>query len=287
MRKFEKVSIEQYAKDKNANDMSEVRAEYDAIRLPRSATKGSAGYDFFSPVSFTLKPGETILLPTGIRVILNENETMLCFPRSSLGFKYRMQLDNTVGVIDSDYWKSDNEGHIFLKITNDNRNGKVCEIQAGHAIMQGIVIPYLKMDDDDVTEERNGGIGSTDKITTIDINTSQQSNEELSMTENEHENYILEEAYEEYHEYEDIQPEEPDIQENNKVILYSTHCPNCNALMHFLDSRKIEYEMITDPDAIESVASDAGLMSVPLLKVGSNVMAFAAAVKWVKTQDGK
>ena len=82
-----------------------------------------------------------------------------CYPRSGLGFKYRLQLNNTVGIIDSDYYYSDNEGHIFSKITNDSNEEKT----AGEGFMQGIFVEYGITLDDDATEVRNGGFGSTTK----------------------------------------------------------------------------------------------------------------------------
>ena len=84
-----------------------------------------------------------------------------CYPRSGLGFKYRLQLNNTVGIIDSDYYMSDNEGHIFAKITNDSKEGKSVNILAGTGFMQGIFVEYGITVDDEVTEARNGGFGST------------------------------------------------------------------------------------------------------------------------------
>ena len=87
----------------------------------------------------------------------------MIYPRSGLGFKFRLQLNNTVGVIDSDYFYSDNEGHIFIKITNDTNEGKVVDVAAGQGFAQGIFMTYGVTEDDDVTEERNGGFGSTTK----------------------------------------------------------------------------------------------------------------------------
>ena len=114
--KFHKVSFEQFCEGWQGEfpgfPIEAIRGIYEEIRLPRRATRGSAGYDFFSPVDFTLKPGETIKIPTGIRVEMEENWVLQCYPRSGLGFKYRLQLNNTVGIIDSDYFYSDNEGHI-------------------------------------------------------------------------------------------------------------------------------------------------------------------------------
>ena len=120
--KFEKVSYEEFEKgfeDCFPKCELECKEVYEQIKVPKRATKGSAGYDFFAPVTFSLKPGETIKIPTGIRVWMEEHFVLKLYPRSGLGFKYRLQLNNTVGIIDSDYYYSDNEGHIFAKITND------------------------------------------------------------------------------------------------------------------------------------------------------------------------
>ena len=141
--KFEKVSFEQFKKDyidtflkteegfepsEDEKLIAEIQKVYDTITIPQRATKGSAGYDFVTPISFSLKPNETIKIPTGIRAKIDESWVLKCYPRSGLGFKYRLQLDNTVGIIDSDYYYSDNEGHIFAKITNDSNEGKTVTI---------------------------------------------------------------------------------------------------------------------------------------------------------------
>lgn len=136
---------------------------YQQIKLPRRATAGSAGYDFFAPVSFRLSPGETVKIPTGIRVEMEPEWVLKCYPRSGLGFKYRLQLNNTVGIIDSDYFYSDNEGHMFSKITNDTNEEKTIDIAQGEGFMQGIFVEYGITVDDDVTDVRNGGFGSTTK----------------------------------------------------------------------------------------------------------------------------
>lgn len=154
---FDFVSINEF---KKACDDERV---YASLKLPKRATKGSAGYDFYAPFDFSLKPGETIKIPTGIRAKMNDDYVLMIFPRSSLGFKYRLQLNNTVGIIDSDYYYSDNEGHIFIKITNDSNEGKTVEIKAGEAFAQGIFLQFGITIDDDTTAVRNGGFGSTNK----------------------------------------------------------------------------------------------------------------------------
>ena len=138
---FYKVSEEQFINDWRAatgSSVEEAKSVYANIRLPRRATKGSAGYDFFAPESFTLVPHETILIPTGIRVMIEDGWVLQLYPRSGLGFRHRLQLDNTVGVIDSDYFEAKNEGHILIKMTSDDLNGKMLSVQSGDAFAQGI-----------------------------------------------------------------------------------------------------------------------------------------------------
>ena len=160
---FEKVSFEQYyeaIKDEfyKGQEMTpalqeNIKKSWEALQLPSRATSGSAGYDFKAPFSFSLDAGDTIKIPTGIRVKVDEGWWLGCLPRSGLGFKYRLQLDNTMGVIDSDYYYSDNEGHIF---------GKTLTVEAGSGFLQAIFIPYGVTYSDDATGVRNGGMGSTD-----------------------------------------------------------------------------------------------------------------------------
>lgn len=163
--KFHKVSLYQFINDWMDTfpgyEENQVKTIYESIRLPKRATTGSAGYDFYSPIDITLPPGKEIKIPTGIRVEMEEGWVLMCYPRSGLGFKYRLQMNNTVGIIDSDYFNSDNEGHIFAKITNDTKEGKTVEIPAGTGFMQGIFTEYGITVDDEVEELRNGGFGST------------------------------------------------------------------------------------------------------------------------------
>ena len=162
---FHKVSFEQFEESWKDSFLGtsdeEIKAIYDGIKLPKRATRGSAGYDFFSPVDFTLKPGETIKIPTGIRVFIEEDWVLNIFPRSGLGFKFRLQMNNTVGIIDSDYFYSDNEGHIFAKITNDAKEDKTLYMKQGEGFLQGIFLPFGITEDDEVAAKRNGGFGST------------------------------------------------------------------------------------------------------------------------------
>ncbi|MCR5204703.1 MAG: deoxyuridine 5'-triphosphate nucleotidohydrolase [Lachnospiraceae bacterium] len=184
--KFEKVSFEIF-KDKVQKEFGivdeEAEAAYERLSLPKRATSGSAGYDFFAPFDICIEPGETVIIPTGIRASMENGWVLMIFPRSGLGFKYRLMLNNTVGVIDSDYYYSDNEGHIMIKVTNlsglgnivscglnhewyneaagSNDKSEAISLKAGQGFAQGVFMPFGITTDDDVDVVRNGGFGST------------------------------------------------------------------------------------------------------------------------------
>ena len=162
---FDKVSFEQFQKDfiQNFGVVANMKEIYTNILLPKRATKGSAGYDFFLPIDLELKPNTSIVIPTGIRCMMNEEFVLQIYPRSSLGFKYRLQLDNIVGIIDSDYYYAQNEGHILIKISNLSLENKIVELKKGEAFVQGIFLSYGKTIDDQTFTTRSGGIGSTNK----------------------------------------------------------------------------------------------------------------------------
>lgn len=166
---FEKVSSDIFLDSTCGNSLfsnllkEDILGLYENIILPKRSTSGSAGYDFVTPVNIVLNPGESVLVPTGIRACMLENWVLNVYPRSGLGTKYRIQLDNTVGVIDSDYYFSDNEGHIMIKITNDSKEGKTLNLGAGERFCQGVFMEYGVIFGDDVTTVRNGGFGSTSK----------------------------------------------------------------------------------------------------------------------------
>lgn len=167
---FEKVSFEQFKNDfiaefKDFEDKPShtvlIKQIWDKINVPNRATAGSAGYDFVSPISFELKPNETIKIPTGIRCKIDTDWVLMVYPRSGIGFKYQVGLANTTGIIDSDYYNGDNEGHIMVKLVN--RGDKIFSVNEGNKIVQGLFIPYGITIDDDAKGERTGGFGSTGK----------------------------------------------------------------------------------------------------------------------------
>lgn len=163
---FEKVSFEQFKtawKNSFLNADDEIKQIYDSLKLPCRATSGSAGYDFFTPIDITLQPKENIFIPSGVRVKIDEGWFLGIMPKSGLGSKYRLQLDNTIGVIDADYYYSDNEGHIMIKITNDSNEGKTLSLKAGFSLCQCILLPFGITYSDNATAIRNGGFGSTSK----------------------------------------------------------------------------------------------------------------------------
>lgn len=162
---FDKVSLHEFleAYEKNSKHiLLEESPEdiYDQITLPCRATSGSAGYDFCSTVKVRLFPGQFVTFPTGIKCRMDPGWTLMIFPRSGLGFKYRAVLANTVGIIDSDYYGNEkNEGHIMMKICNNGDH--ILDIDIGDRIAQGIFVPFGITKNDNVDAVRNGGFGST------------------------------------------------------------------------------------------------------------------------------
>ena len=167
MNKFEKISERQFFTDfaeylsDEGLDTRDGRAIYNMIKLPKRATTGSAGYDIFAPYDITITPKGTVKVPTGIRVILDDDKFLAIYPRSGLGFKYKIQLFNSVGIIDGDYVYSDNEGHIWCKFYNDSPDGKTIAIKKGEAMCQGIIQEFFTTENDNSDGIRNGGFGST------------------------------------------------------------------------------------------------------------------------------
>ena len=161
IRGFEKVSRTEY--NKHDLDLS-----YDALELPKRATKYAAGYDIKSTKEFTLEPGEEIVIPTGFKAYMQPGEMLALYPRSGMGFKYQICLANTVGIGDGDYYGCEsNEGHYMLKLVN--RGKKNWEVKVGDGIGQGIFQPILLADGDEfgLGDDRKGGFGSTDECTLI------------------------------------------------------------------------------------------------------------------------
>lgn len=155
-RYFEFISDKQFDKDFDA--------DWDVkLKLPKRSTKESAGYDIFAPYDIDLPVGKEIKIPTGLRVHMNQGEFLVIVPRSGLGFKYYTRLANTLGIVDSDYSLSDNEGHVWVKLRNEGE--KDLYIKQGEAFCQAIFMPFLLVDGDNFEdgEDRNGGFGSTTK----------------------------------------------------------------------------------------------------------------------------
>lgn len=158
---FEKVSKAQFIKDRGPKFPQEgADAAYEAITLPLRATAGSAGYDICLAEDVELAPGETVRIPTGLRCRMENGWVLLLFPRSGLSFRNGVRLDNTVGVIDADYYGADNEGHIQVQMTN---GGKPLSLKTGQAFCQGVFVPFGITETDAAEEVRTGGFGSTGK----------------------------------------------------------------------------------------------------------------------------
>lgn len=168
---FEKVSLNQYIESRQKmfdtpenltsgdvkSMMTQFEQEWHDIKLPTRATEGSAGYDFYMPfdLRITDKP---VAFPTGICCDMDIGWVLLIMPRSGLGFKYGMRLNNSIGVIDADYYQADNEGHIHAKFYAAD---KPLELHTGDRFAQGIFLPYGTAVNGNLYTKRTGGFGST------------------------------------------------------------------------------------------------------------------------------
>lgn len=134
----------------------------EGINIPKRATKYSAGYDIESASDLTIKPGEIVKVPTGLKVSMMADEALFIYPRSSLGLKKGLITSNAVGVVDGDYYNNkENEGHLLIPLYNFSK--EVVEIKKGERIAQGIFHKFYLTEDDFVTTERTGGFGSSGK----------------------------------------------------------------------------------------------------------------------------
>ena len=135
---------------------------YEEYDLPKRMTRHSAGYDFLAIEGFTIKPGEIKKIPTGYKATFGNDEMLMILVRSSMGFKYNVRMTNQVGIIESDYYNNiDNEGHMFVSLQNEGDRDFV--VKKGEGYAQGIFTKFLICDDDITTNERQGGLGSTNK----------------------------------------------------------------------------------------------------------------------------
>ncbi len=132
----------------------------DSIPLPEYATEGSAGMDLRAALDVTteIKPGETILVPTGMAIYVEDsNMAAIVLPRSGLGHKHGIVLGNLVGLIDSDY-----QGQLFVSCWN--RGDDSFTIEVGDRLAQLVIVPVIQADfevvDDFVSTDRGvGGFG--------------------------------------------------------------------------------------------------------------------------------
>ena len=163
MRKFEKISFEQFKKD-----ISDDKNLYEEYVIPSRETTHSAGYDFHALEDMVIKPGQIVKLPTGIKVSMEDDEVLYILVRGNQGFKYNVRLCNQVGVIDKDYYNNPgNEGHIWIALQNEGKDDYV--IKKGQGMAQGIFAKYLLTDDDD-KYEKDKRMGQNDYLKRSDNN---------------------------------------------------------------------------------------------------------------------
>lgn len=118
------------------------------IALPEYATEGSAGLDLRACIetTLTIKPSETVLIPTGLSVYIEDPKlAAMLLPRSGLGHKHGIVLGNLVGLIDADY-----QGPLMVSLWN--RSDTEFEVNVGDRIAQMIIVPVVQCEFNIVTE---------------------------------------------------------------------------------------------------------------------------------------
>jgi dUTP pyrophosphatase len=164
IRGFEEVTKEkcQNYRDVNVEQLGNHRF-YADIKLPVRATAHSAGYDFFMPVDTMLLPGKKTIIWSDVKAYMQEDEVLELHIRSSLGVKQGIILSNITGIVDSDYYgNKGNDGNIGFALLNTSGVG--VQIKKGERICQGIFQKYYITDDDKtLSEQRVGGVGSTNE----------------------------------------------------------------------------------------------------------------------------
>ncbi len=130
------------------------------ITLPRRGSRQAAGYDFFTPVAFTVPPGGRVVIATDVKAFMGPGEFLSIHTRSSVGMRAVM-ITNTVGIVDADFYGNPgNDGNILIPL--HNLGDEVYETQAGDRFAQGIFSAFLLADDDDGSAPtRTGGYGHT------------------------------------------------------------------------------------------------------------------------------
>ncbi|MDR2209811.1 MAG: dUTP diphosphatase [Azoarcus sp.] len=131
---------------------------------PAYASAGSAGLDLRACLDapVTLRPGETVLVPSGIAIHLADSGlAAIVLPRSGLGHKHGIVLGNLVGLIDSDY-----QGQVMVSVWN--RGGEAFTIEPMERIAQLVIVPVVQarfdvVDEFVASERGEGGFGSTGK----------------------------------------------------------------------------------------------------------------------------
>lgn len=139
--------------------VSDKKKQESNIKLPVRSDDGSAGYDFYSPQTVKISPGEKVTIWTDVKSYMGKDEVLKIYPRSSMGIKFGVNLANTTGIIDSSYYENlDNDGNIGICIINNSE--EIYLVSEGDRIGQGIFQKFLVADNDDVlNEERLSGIG--------------------------------------------------------------------------------------------------------------------------------
>ena len=129
------------------------------ISLPKRKTAASAGYDIESAEEIILEPGKVTLVPTGLKAYMQADEYLGLHVRSGFSIKNVISCINSQGIIDADYYNALNEGHIIVALVN--RGDKEVSISKSDRFVQGIFYQFFTAKEEEVTNVRVGGFGSS------------------------------------------------------------------------------------------------------------------------------
>ena len=138
-----------------------IRRIHPAAVLPCYQTAGSAGFDLAASEDILVQPEEVALVPTGLVIEVPRGHFLGVFARSSTPLKRGLMVANGVGVVDSDYCGPMDE----VKIEVFNFTAHPVQVQAGDRIAQGLLIPFVRAEwdevDADLRDGSRGGFGGT------------------------------------------------------------------------------------------------------------------------------
>lgn len=138
-----------------------IKPEHENFKIPVRSKPHSAGFDVFMPEAGQYPGGDKVIVPLGFSTEIPEGYVGLLVPRSGTGFKHGLEVNNTVGIIDSDF-----RGEWMAAIRT--KSGEPFSWEEGDRILQFVIVPFAALELEVVesladSDRGKGGMGSTGK----------------------------------------------------------------------------------------------------------------------------